>query len=82
MFLMKYVYLIQSISHPKEKYIGITSDFKDRLKSHNDGQCPHTAKLKPLRIKTAVAFTDQKKALDFETYLKSPSGRSFAKKRL
>jgi hypothetical protein len=34
---MKYVYLIQSISYPKEKYIGITSDLKARLKVHNKG---------------------------------------------
>ena len=34
---MKYVYLIQSIPYSKEKYIGITSDLKDRLKVHNEG---------------------------------------------
>ena len=32
--------------------------------------------------KTAVAFTDRQKALDFEVHLKSPSGRAFTKKRL
>ncbi|RLC11429.1 MAG: GIY-YIG nuclease family protein, partial [Deltaproteobacteria bacterium] len=37
---------------------------------------------RPWRIKTAIAFTDRAKALDFEKYLKSPSGRAFAKKRL
>ena len=36
----------------------------------------------PHQIKTAIAFTDRHKALDFERYLKSPSGRAFAKKRL
>jgi hypothetical protein len=39
-------------------------------------------KYTPWRIKTAMAFTDRKKALDFEAYLKSASGRAFAKKRL
>ena len=33
-------------------------------------------------IKTAIAFSDRHQALDFETYLKTPSGRAFAKKRL
>jgi hypothetical protein len=33
-------------------------------------------------IKIAVAFTDHQKAPDFEAYLKSPSGRAFAKKRI
>jgi hypothetical protein len=34
------------------------------------------------RIKTAIAFTDKARAIDFERYLKSSSGRAFAKKRL
>jgi len=33
-------------------------------------------------LKTAIAFNHRQKALDFEKYLKSPSGRAFAKKRL
>jgi len=48
----------------------------------NEGQCPHTAKHKPWKIKTAIALTDRKQALDFERYLKTSSGRAFAKKRL
>ena len=77
-----YVYILQSESEPKHYYIGFTEDLDSRLKSHNSGQVPHTSKYKPWRIKTAIAFTDRKKALDFEKYLKSPSGRAFAKKRL
>jgi hypothetical protein len=34
------------------------------------------------RLKTYVAFSDRQKAVEFEKYLKSPSGRAFAKKRL
>jgi hypothetical protein len=33
-------------------------------------------------FKTAIAFTDREKALDFEKYLKTSSGRAFVKKRL
>jgi len=33
-------------------------------------------------LKTAIAFIDRKKALQFEEYLKTASGRAFAKKRL
>jgi hypothetical protein len=33
-------------------------------------------------VKTAIAFHDRQKALNFEEYLKTPSGRAFAKKRL
>ena len=77
-----YVYILQSESNPKHYYTGLTENLDSRLKSHNSGQVPHTSKYKPWRIKTAIAFIDHKKALDFEKYLKSPSGRAFAKKRL
>ena len=77
-----YVYILQSESDPKHYYTGFTENLDARIKSHNSGQVPHTSKYKPWRIKTAIAFTDPKKALDFEKYLKSPSGRAFAKKRL
>ncbi|MCP4665703.1 MAG: GIY-YIG nuclease family protein [Deltaproteobacteria bacterium] len=77
-----YVYILQSEKAPARFYTGFTENLEKRLISHNNGQCPHTAALKPWRIKTAVAFTDRQRALDFESYLKSPSGRAFSKKRL
>jgi putative endonuclease len=79
---MKYVYLLQSISHPDQRYVGLTSDPHKRLAAHNAGQSPHTAKFKPWEIVTYLAFTDEKKAEGFEKYLKSGSGRAFAEKRL
>jgi len=77
-----YVYILISISEPHHYYIGFTENLESRLKSHNSGKVSHTSKYKPWRIKTAIAFTDRTKAQDFEKYLKSPSGRAFAKKRL
>jgi len=77
-----YTYILESEKKPKRFYIGFTENLESRLKSHNQGQNPHTSKSKPWRIKTAIAFSDRQKALDFEAYLKSPSGRAFAKKRL
>ena len=77
-----YVYILQSKSDQKRFYIGFTEDLDTRLKSHNSGGCYHTSKYKPWRVKTAIAFNDRQKALNFEEYLKSPSGRAFAKKRL
>jgi predicted GIY-YIG superfamily endonuclease len=55
---------------------------ESRLKSHNQKKCEHTSKFIPWRFKTAVAFADREKAVKFEKYLKTPSGRAFAKKRL
>jgi predicted GIY-YIG superfamily endonuclease len=77
-----YVYILQSQPMPERFYIGITDDLKKRLAKHNEGGVPHTAPFKPWRIKTAVAFTDQERSADFERYLKTSSGRAFAKKRL
>ena len=79
---MKYVYLIRSISYPDQKYVGITSDVKSRLKAHNEGKSSHTAKLKPWELITYIAFSDPSQAVNFEKYLKTGSGRAFANKRL
>jgi predicted GIY-YIG superfamily endonuclease len=77
-----YVYIIQSLKDPNRFYTGFTEELESRLTAHHQSKDPHTAKYKPWKIKTATAFTDRNKALDFERYLKSPSGRAFAKKRL
>ena len=77
-----YTYILQSEKIPVRFYVGFTEHLESLLKSHNQGNNPHTSKHRPWRIKTAIAFADRQKALDFEASLKSPSGRAFAKKRL
>ena len=79
---MRYVYILQSIADADAFYVGQTGDLRARLGKHNAGGVPHTAKAKPWRIKTYVAFSDPNQAAAFEKYLKSESGRAFAKKRL
>jgi putative endonuclease len=79
---MYYVYLLESLSDPAQNYAGLTDDLRKRLRTHNAGGSPHTAKFKPWRLVTYIAFSDRKKAAAFERYLKSHSGRAFAKKRL
>jgi len=75
-----YVYILVSLSHPDRHYTGWTADLAERLKAHNAGRCPHTTKFVPWQVETAVAFRSQEKALAFEQYLKSHSGRAFATK--
>jgi predicted GIY-YIG superfamily endonuclease len=77
-----YVYIIQSVVATERFYTGYTENLENRLKDHNSGKDTYTAEYKPWRIKTAIAFADRNKAHEFERYLKSPSGRAFAKKRL
>jgi predicted GIY-YIG superfamily endonuclease len=68
--------------HGLNNYVGYTSDLKARLKSHNQGKSKHTGKYSPWELITYVAFSEQSKALAFEKYLKSHSGKAFANKRL
>ncbi len=79
---LKYVYLLESIGHSEQRYVGLTDDLPARIAAHNAGQSPHTAKFKPWRLVTYVGFSDEAKAVAFEQYLKTASGRAFANKRL
>ncbi len=79
---MHYVYLLRSIDHPDQTYIGLTADLKKRLQKHNYGEVPHTSKYKPWTLVAYTAFQNREQAASFETYLKSGSGRAFAKRRL
>ncbi len=78
---MKFVYILQSLTG-EHFYTGITDDLDSRLSKHNSGAVSHTSKFRPWRIKSYVAFTDDARAIAFEAYLKSGSGRAFAKARL
>jgi putative endonuclease len=79
---MKYVYILESIEFAGRHYTGVTDDLRQRLTKHNAGEVPHTSKYKPWQTKTYLAFSDENQAFAFEKYLKSASGRAFAKKRL
>lgn len=77
---MKYVYMLQSEIQPDRYYVGCTQDLKRRFQEHNNGQSAYTNKFMPWQLVGYIAFTDHEKADNFETYLKTASGRAFAKK--
>jgi predicted GIY-YIG superfamily endonuclease len=79
---MHFVYILQSISHPDQVYAGLCADVQARLNAHNAGQSPHTAKFKPWRLISYHWFDQQETATAFERYLKSGSGRAFARKHI
>lgn len=79
---MYYVYLIESESTPGQRYVGSTSDLRQRLADHNAGKGQHTSKFKPWHLKTYLAFSTRSQAEAFEHYLKSGSGHAFARHRL
>jgi predicted GIY-YIG superfamily endonuclease len=76
------VYLLRSISRPERYYVGITSDVSRRLDVHNSGGSRHTMRDRPWRLVSQIEFADEANALRFEKYLKSGSGRAFAKRHL
>ena len=41
---MHYVYLLESLNVPTQRYIGASADIKSRLAAHNAGRSAHTAK--------------------------------------
>ena len=78
---MHYVYIIGSLSFPEKVYVGHTSNLKRRIADHNYGNTSHTRKYVPWKLLVYLGFDDKAKALDFEKYLKSGSGRAFRNKR-
>ena len=77
---VSYTYILQSETDPERYYIGSTEDLRQRLKEHNAGKCAHTRKYGPWAIKSYFAFEKKETAREFERYLKTGSGRMFAKR--
>jgi putative endonuclease len=77
---MYYVYILRSIKFPAQYYTGSTADLNSRIVKHNKGDVPHTAKFIPWEIETYFAFKTAALAQSFELYLKTGSGREFARR--
>jgi predicted GIY-YIG superfamily endonuclease len=76
-----YVYMLRSLRTPDRFYTGITESLNSRIQAHNSGSVESTASHRPWQLITFVGFSDFERAVSFERYLKSHSGRAFAKKR-
>lgn len=76
----RYVYVLKNGDSEPQFYVGLTSDVRARLSDHNTGRCPHTARRRPWQLHVVIEFLDEPRALRFERYLKSGSGRAFAKR--
>ena len=75
-----YVYILISEADGKTHYTRVTRDLQARLLKHNQGGCADTSTCRPWQIETAIAFRSEKKARAFEKYLKTGSGREFARR--
>lgn len=79
---MATVYLIQSLKDPSHRYVGITTDIQRRLEQHSAGEVRSTSPFRPWSVIALFSFADERRAIEFEKYLKSGSGRAFAQSRL
>ena len=59
---------------------GCTNNLEARLERHAKGYVFSTKDKLPFELEIYVAFNDKYKAFAFEKYLKSGSGRAFAKR--
>jgi predicted GIY-YIG superfamily endonuclease len=76
----RFVYILRSDSHPERHYVGITEDFDERVRWHNEGPAGYTLAHRPWRPVVVLEFPTETAARRFERYLKSGSGRAFAKR--
>jgi putative endonuclease len=81
-FPQSIVYILNSDADPTRYYTGRTSNLPGRLAAHNAGRVPHTSSGKPWIIDVVIEFSDERRAVAFEKYLKSGSGGAFAKRHL
>lgn len=79
---MYYIYLLRSLSHPDQTYIGYTKNLKHRLAQHNSATTYSSSPYKPWKLITYIAFSSYENAIAFEKYIKVGSGHAFAQKRL
>ncbi len=78
--LNHHVYLLRSKSDNTKYYKGYTKDVSARLMKHNNGEVISTAKYRPWVLQTLFSFDSKEKAIRFEKYLKTHSGRAFSSK--
>jgi len=78
--LVYYVYFLKLIDNTI--YTGYTSDLKKRLRYHNQGLVPHTAKFLPVKLISYVAVEMKSVAIRLGAYFKAGTGIAFRNKRL
>jgi putative endonuclease len=76
---MWFVYILKCADNTF--YTGCTSDLDKRLIRHSNGENIYTKARLPVEVVFYSAFINKYKAFEFERYLKSGSGKAFARKR-
>jgi len=75
-----YVLCLCSKCADNSPFTGFAEDLKERFNRHKNGYVPSTKPRLPVELIFYCAFINKYKALKFEKYLKSGSGRAFMMK--
>ena len=76
----RFVYILRSDTGPGRHYVGVTSNIDGRLRWHNSGPSGVTVHHRPWSLVVSIEFANANTAAQFERYLKTGSGRAFAKR--
>lgn len=76
-----YTYVLHSLKDDNY-YTGYTSNLKERLKQHNDGEVRSTQYRRPLELVYFEACRNMSDALHREKYLKTAYGKRYLKNRM
>jgi predicted GIY-YIG superfamily endonuclease len=76
----RFVYILKSLLTSNKYYVGITSNPAARLGAQNAGLSAHTARHRPWKYLVVIEFEEEEAAAQFERYLKTGSGREFARR--
>lgn len=76
------VYILRSDAGLGRHYVGITNDLNARLDWHNRAPSGYTSSYRPWSVVVSIEFRTERDARRFEKYLKTGSGRAFAKRHL
>lgn len=77
-----WVYVLQSIPYPEHFYTGFTKDVPNRIQVHNRKAACFSKRFAPWKLRAQIGFVEKEQAMAFERYLKTGSGRAFAKMHL
>lgn len=78
---MNYVYVLRS-HKDNQLYVGCTSDLRNRLNKHNNGEVTSTKYRRPLEMIYYEAFISKEDAFAREKWLKTGWGRNHLQKTL
>ena len=76
-----YTYVLHSLKDDN-LYTGYTSNLKERLKQHNEGEVRSTQYRRPLELVYFEACRTKSDALHREKYLKTAYGKRYLKNRM